>query len=380
MLSTASFELRYPGWISFGWGNRQEVSRILAERFGDAPPPVYLVASRSALTDARRAEFQALCGDHIVGVFCQVPHDPPLAVVDAVAGELRRTGAAVVLAVGGGSVLDTAKAAAIIAPTGKPVRPFFSGAEAICKPGLPVIALPTTAGSGAEITNNAVLTDQENQVKKSLRSPYMVPVAAVVDAELTVSQPPALTAWSGLDALTQAIESYLSLKANAASRALARQAVTNLMSQLVCAVRNGNDRAARTVVAEGSLLSAMAFSQGGLGAVHGLAHPLGLGLDLAHGLTCAILLPHILRWNASVRRAELDELAAATGAANAAAFLDAVTGLCGTLGVPANFAAAGLKHEHFTAIVANCRTASMKANPRPMSDDDIRALLTQLSA
>ena len=126
MPPVASFELRYPAWISFGWGNRQEVSRILAERFSAVLPSVYLVASRSALTEARRAELQALCGDRIVGVFCQVPHDPPLAVVDAAACELRRTGASAVLAMGGGSVLDTAKAAAIIAPTGKPVRSFFS--------------------------------------------------------------------------------------------------------------------------------------------------------------------------------------------------------------------------------------------------------------
>jgi alcohol dehydrogenase class IV len=243
---------------------------------------------------------------------------------------------------------------------------------------LPVIALPTTAGSGAEITNNAVLTDPETRVKKSLRSPLMVPAAAVVDAELTLSQPPDLTAWSGLDALTQAIESYLSLTANAASRALARQAVAQLMRHLPAAVHNGQDREVRTAVAEGSLLSAMAFSQGGLGAAHGLAHPLGLGLGLAHGFTCAILLPHVLRWNAAVCAGQLGELAQAVNVPDAAAFVASVSRLCQELHVPDTFAGTGLSGDHFPAILANCRTASMKANPRPMSDEDVRNLLTIL--
>jgi len=192
--------------------------------------------------------------------------------------------------------------------------------------------------------------------------------------------PPALTAASGLDALTQAIESYISLNAHVVSRSLAEPAVKLLFGGLRAAFMNGQDREARTRVAEGSLLSGMAFSQSGLGAVHGLAHPMGLLLDLAHGLTCAILLPHILRWNLPVCRAALGELGSAVGVASAEDFVAAVDELCVALGIPKNFRAAGLQEAHFPTIVKNCRSGSMKANPRPMQDQHILDLLNTLKS
>jgi alcohol dehydrogenase class IV len=150
---------------------------------------------------------------------------------------------------------------------------------------------------------------------------------------------------------------------------------------LETAVRDGQDRAARTAVAEGSLLSAMAFSQSGLGAVHGLAHPLGLMLGLPHGFTCAVLLPHILEINRPACEPALAELAGAAGiAGGAAGFIDTVQTLCRQLGIPKTFAAAGLAPGHFPAILKNCRSNSMSANPRPLSDAEILALLGQLTA
>ncbi len=372
------FELRYPPLIRCGWGVRQDVPRVLADTGGWETPRVFLVASQSAMAGGRLAEFESLCGG-FCGQVLGIPHDPPLASVDALLRAIRESDTEVVLAVGGGSVIDAAKAAAALAPFTENVRPYFDGEVAVPAYGLPLLALPTTAGSGAEITSNAVLTDPVRGVKKSLRSPHLVPAAALVDAELTLSQPPNLTAWSGLDALTQALESYLSLQAHAASRALARQAVRQIMEFLPVAAASGHDREARTRMAEGSLLSAMAFSQSGLGAVHGLAHPLGLALGLAHGLTCAILLPHVLRLNAGVCAGELAELAAFCGLRSGEDFVGRIDALGATLGVPHGFAGHGLRPEHFGQVLVNCRSASMKANPRPLSDADITELLTALA-
>ena len=379
MISSA-FELRYPAVVRFGWGVRRELPALLRElASGQEPVPVFLVASRSALQGDSLAEFKALCGPGLKGIYGEVPHDPPLTVVNAIISRLRETGTAVVIAVGGGSVIDAAKAAAAVAPFGPAVDPFFHGKQALLQPGLPLVALPTTAGSGAEITLNAVLTDTARRVKKSLRSPYMAPKAALVDVELTMTQPPALTAWSGLDAFTQALESYLSRKAHSVSRLLAVRAMERLLKFLPVAVKDGTDREARTAVAEGSLLSGMAFSQSGLGAVHGLAHPLGLALDLPHGYTCAVLLPHILALNAPVCGAELRELSTAFGLADGAAFLQAVEALCRDLQVPPDFRPHGLAERHFPEILANCRSNSMQANPRDLSDAEILALLQQLA-
>jgi alcohol dehydrogenase class IV len=301
-----------------------------------------------------------------------------LGTVDTLVRLARGVAAEAIVGVGGGSVIDAAKAAAVLAPLEGSVTEYFRGESEITAPGLPYVAMPTTAGTGAEITRNAVLTDPEAGVKRSLRSPHMVPAAALIDPELTTTMPPALTAHSGLDALTQAVESYTSLRSNAVSRPLAIEAIQRLFSALPAAYRDGSHREARTTVAEGSLLSAMAFSQSGLGAVHGLAHPIGHILNLPHGLTCAVLLPHILRWNEPACHRELEALAAAIGGRSAEDFIEAVTQLCHTLGIPSTFAELGLDKQHVAPIVANCRSGSMAANPKPMSDEDVRELLGRL--
>ena len=374
-----AFELRYPATILFGWGTLGQLPAVLGEAAAcsDAPP-VLLVSGRRYVTREHAPALRRLCGTvcaHYVGV----PPDPPLETVDELADLARSNGAGAVVAVGGGSVIDAAKAAAIVAGTSGSVRPFFEGTRAVERPGLPLIAVPTTAGTGAEITKNAVLTDRQSAVKKSLRSPLMVPHAAIVDPELTLTMPPDLTAATGLDALTQALESYISLRANGVTRPLAAEAVRLLLTHLPAAFADGRDVAARTAVAKGSLLSAMAFSQSGLGATHGLAHPLGVALHLAHGLTCGILLPHVLAWNAPVCQEQLALLARAAGMQSAERLVSAVCELWHELGVPGTLAEHGLCSDHFDSIVANCRSGSMRANPRPMTDDDVRALLVRLS-
>ena len=366
------FTLRYPKVIRFGWGCSQDLAAVVAEVAGPGTP-VLVVRSNSAPP--------LVHGLNVAGTVAGIPGDPPLAEVDRVIAAVRDSGAGAVVAVGGGSVIDVAKAAALLAPAGGRCAEWFRDQSRLPARSLPLIAVPTTAGSGAEATMNAVLTDTEKGVKASLRSPAMVPAAAVVDPELTLSCPAGLTAACGLDAFTQAVESYISLRANEFTRPLASRSAALLLSNLESAVRDGQNRAARTAVAEGSLLSAMAFSQSGLGAVHGLAHPLGLMLKLPHGFTCAVLLPHVLEINRPVSEAALAELAAAAGIAGGAdGYIRTVRALCLTLGIPETFAAAGLVPEQFPAILKNCRSNSMVANPRPLSDDEILTLLGELAA
>lgn len=373
------YSLCYPPLIRFGKDCRAAAGDELRRVSGGPQPRVAVVCSQAVRSTGALDELMARGRFEPCAVCDGIPHDPPLEAVDALIERFALGSADAVLALGGGSVIDAAKTAAALAPVADAVRPFFEGTRTIERPGLPVVALPTTAGTGAEITMNAVLSDHLKGVKKSIRTPHLVPAVALVDPELTLSMPADLTAHSGLDALTQAVESYTSLFANAVTRALAAAAVRDLMQALPQAWRDGRDLEARTQVAQGSLLGAMAFSQSSLGAVHGLAHPIGHALSLPHGLTCAILLPSILRLNLPACRPALDELARAVGLAGADAFADAIEPLCRELGVPESFREFRLADADHAAIVANCRSGSMKANPRPFSDDELRELLRRLS-
>ena len=372
-------ELRYPCPIVFGWGEHARLPELIRDSLpAESAPRVLLVATRG-IAGRPAQELEKLLGTAPVAVCSGIPHDPPLEAVQNIVRQAWKQHANVVVAMGGGSVIDAAKAAAAVAPQEGELAEYFHGQRRLECPGLPLIALPTTAGSGAEITKNAVLTDRAGGVKKSLRSPLMVPAAAIVDPELTVSMPPELTAASGLDALTQAVEAYISAWAHAVSRLLAAEATRLLLEHLPVACRNGDDRDARTGMAEGSLLSAMAFSQSGLGAVHGLAHPLGVALGLPHGYVCAVLLPHILLWNAPVSQDSLEILARQVGCGCSGELVERIVALVAELGIPADFANDGLTEAHFADIVANCRSNSMSANPRPMTDEDVRELLQRLS-
>ncbi|MCF7854353.1 MAG: iron-containing alcohol dehydrogenase [Candidatus Pacebacteria bacterium] len=376
------YSLSYPRHIYFGWDSRQRLNDILAGAVnGLRSPRVFMVSTRSFHKDGGLDELDELLGGCIVGHTAGIPHDPSLAAVDGLVDAIRRVEADTVVAVGGGSVMDAAKAAAAIAPiAGASIVPYYNGERDIVTPGLPFIALPTTAGTGAEITSNSVLTDPATLRKQSLRSPQMIACAAVVDPALTVTMPPRLTAESGLDALAQAIESYVSRRANAVSAALACEAVHLLLTYLPAAYADGTSCEARLKTAEGSLASAMAFSQSGLGAVHGLAHPIGVLLGLPHGLTCAILLPHVMQWNMASSRERFTTLAHTVNVGDAADLVERVQEVCDELQVPDDFRQAGLREDHIPHIVANCRSNSMRSNPRPMSDDEVAEFVKKLLA
>lgn len=369
----------FPPVLHFGSGCRAQTKAVLQECSQQAQPRVFFVCSsrvrQQEITAAWLNELDGLLAGAQVGI----PHDPTLETVEALRTAARQCGADIFLALGGGSVIDAAKTAAFLMSSHAPVRQSFLGQAALPSRGLPLVALPTTAGTGAEITKNAVLTDTVGDFKGSIKAPGMVPAAALVDPDFTLSLPPAITADTGMDALTQAIESYVSSGANAMTQALAAQAVALLLRHLPQAWQHGDDVQARTRTAEGSMLSALAFSQSGLGAVHGLAHPIGHRFGVPHGRACAILLAPVMTWNLPVAEAAFDRLAAAAGLADARELLLAVKTLCQTMAIPTDFSAWGMTTADHDTIIKNCRSGSMKANPRPMTDADVANMLSALA-
>ncbi len=309
-------------------------------------------------------------------VFDRVDHDPTCRTVDEGAALARRESCNVVIGLGGGSAIDAAKGIAIVAPNDGTTQEYHDRQREFSEPPLPFIAIPTTAGSGAEVTGNSVLTNSAIGVKKSLRGPGMGATVALVDPELTLSMPATLTAHTGMDAFTQAVECYLSLAAQPVADALSLRAVRLLYANLQGAVADGQALQYREPVMLGSLLAGLAFANAGLGAVHGLAHPIGALANLPHGLTCAVLLPHVMEFNYPACKDRLNDLARAMGLDGAPAFIDAVRGLNERLGIPETFRSTSLSEEIFASILRDCRSNSMRNNPREMSDDDILDILS----
>jgi len=291
-----------------------------------------------------------------------------------------------VVALGGGSALDAGKAIAALAANGGDPLDYLEvvgRGQALTKPSLPLVAIPTTAGTGSEVTRNAVLGVKDAQVKASLRSPLMLPRLALVDPELLAGAPPAVLASSGLDALSQLLEPFLSARANPLTDALAREGLGRSARSLRRAVLEGPDAAAREDLALASLFGGLCLANAGLGAVHGFAAPVGGMFEAPHGAVCAALLPATLEVNLRALRARLpshpalarfQEVAVLlTGRADARAEdgISWVRELCQALGVP-GLGRYGLTEADVPRLVTRAKAASsMKANPLPLTDEEL---------
>ena len=217
-----------------------------------------------------------------------------------------------VLGVGGGSAIDVAKLVAALACARQQVDQIF-GINLLQGRELPLVCMPTTAGTGAEVSPNAILLDEADELKKGVVSPHLVPDAAYVDPLLTVSVPPAVTAATGLDALTHCIEAYANKFAHPIVDAYALQGIRLISANLVRAVQNGNDLEARAAMALGSLYGGLCLGSVNTAAVHALAYPLGGRFHVAHGISNALLLPHVLRFNFSAAPGRYADISAALG-------------------------------------------------------------------
>lgn len=331
----------------------------------------------------RVADQLAVAGAEPV-IFDAVDENPRLATVEAAVrlGRLHQCDA--VLGLGGGSPMDVAKVAAALLPYPDAGPLDLEGNEKLPGDPLPLVLVPTTAGTGAEVTRFAVITDPARPFKFTVISRRMLPQAAIVDPELTLTLPPGLTAATGMDALTHAIESYTNRVYHPVADLYAARAIELIGRSLRTAVAQGRDLAARTDMLLASLLAAMAFTHTRLGNVHAMSHAVGAHFNVPHGVANAILLPPVMEYNlpacidrtADVGRLlgePLDGLSRMEAARRAVA---AVRQLAADVGIPAGLAAAGVQTDRIPALAADAmQSGNIEVNPRQTRQEDLEALL-----
>jgi len=378
-----NFELAAPSRIIFGAGRLAEVG-ALAKSMG----------SRALVVESgsRRGEplFALLAERGIAASTYFVTGEPTTSLVERGAEQALAEGCDVVIAFGGGSVIDAAKAIAALITNHAPLRDYLEvvgKGQPLTERAAPMIAIPTTAGTGAEVTRNAVLMVEDECVKVSLRSPLMLPTVALVDPALTYSLPAAVTASSGLDALTQCVEPFVSPQANPLTDGFAREGIRRAATALRRAFENGQDVEARSDMCVTSLCGGLALANAKLGAVHGFAAPLGGMFPAPHGAVCARLLPrvtamnvHALRERApkSVALERYDEVARMlTGDSRARAEEGAawLRTLVDDLAIPP-LSAYGVESGDIAGVVAQARKASsMGGNPIVLDDGELADVL-----
>ncbi len=326
--------------------------------------------------------------------------EPTTDAVVAAAASARAAGCDLVIGFGGGSAIDAAKAVAALLTNAGDLPDYLEvigRARPLAQPAAPCLAIPTTAGTGAEVTRNAVLAapalsgaeGPTHRVKVSLRSPHLLPRLALVDPELTYGLPPALTASTGLDALTQLLEPYVSCRANPLTDGLCREGLRRVGRALRAAFHDGSNAGAREDMALASLFGGLALANAGLGAAHGFAAPIGGMFPAPHGAVCAALLPQVMDANlraAQARDAGGETLRRYTEAArlllqdpSASADDGArwVRALVDELRIPP-LRAYGVRPEHVSLLVGQAaKASSMKANPLPLTPDELAAILTR---
>jgi len=229
-------------------------------------------------------------------VFDAVEPDPRYEIVAECLEQIHREKVNLIIGIGGGSPIDIAKTSAIMATNKGTIAEYF-GIDLVPKPGLPTIIVPTTAGTGSEVTPIAILSDESEKLKKGVVSPYLFPALALLDPELTLGLPPQITAATGMDALIHALEAYTSVNATQITDLLAFRAIEMLYQNIRTAYANGNDLQARSKMLEGSLLAGMAFANAGVTAVHAFAYPIGAEFHIPHGIANTLMLPHVIRFN-----------------------------------------------------------------------------------
>jgi alcohol dehydrogenase class IV len=382
-MTASSFEFATAGRIVAGPGRAQELPGVLAG----------LGSRVLVVTGADPARHGGLlAGLELAAAVFPVAAEPTVELARAAVAAARQHEADVIAAIGGGSVIDTGKAVAMLLGNGGDPLDYLevvgSGRD-ITQPAVPCVAVPTTAGTGAEVTANAVLAVPSHGVKASLRSPLMIPRVALVDPLLTVSCPPSVTAASGLDALTQCLEPFVSVRATPLTDGLAREGLRRAGTGLRAAYADGGDLAARADMALCSLLGGIALANAKLGAVHGLAGVIGGTADVPHGMACAALLAPVIEANVRAARSSpsgVDVLKRYTEAAclltgrPAASIEDGLTWIRETLRVLCvpGLATFGLGPRQADDIAAKAlASSSMKGNPVALSHADLKATLLQ---
>ncbi|WP_116472699.1 L-threonine dehydrogenase [Zobellella maritima] len=326
---------------------------------------------------------QALAAqDMQASIFDQVQANPTTGNVSAGLAVLQQNRCDFVISLGGGSPHDCAKGIALVASNGGDIRDY-EGVDKSARPQLPLVAINTTAGTASEITRFCIITDENTHIKMAIVDKHVTPIMSVNDPQLMKNMPRSLTAATGMDALTHAVEAYVSTAANPITDACALQAITLIGNYLAKAVTDGSDMEARNQMAYAQLLAGMAFNNASLGYVHAMAHQLGGFYDLPHGVCNAILLPHVQRFNAGAASARLKDIAAALGQDvdylsdedGAACCIQAIVALAEKVGIPAGLAGLGVKEEDFPVLATNAmKDACGLTNPIQPSHEQVVAI------
>ncbi|OHD79343.1 MAG: alcohol dehydrogenase [Spirochaetes bacterium RIFOXYC1_FULL_54_7] len=378
-----SFEFATASLIIFGSGSMAK-----------AGPAARQLGSKALLVTGRHPERHALLLDALAsqGIsfgHIQVSGEPTVDDARKAAELGRKAGCDFVIGCGGGSVIDLAKAsAALLTNHGDPLDylEVVGRGQTFSKQPAPCMAIPTTSGTGSEVTRNAVLSSPEHGVKASLRHPGMLPALALVDPELCLAMPPELTASTGLDALTQLLEAFISIKANPLTDGFCRQGLPLAVRSLAKAFNDGSDLAAREDMSLASLLGGLALANAGLGVVHGFAGPVGGAFPIAHGTICAALLPQAMKANLAALRlrlpgspalAKLEEFAHMAGCGSAEEGMAWLENLCRELEIP-SLSGYGIQPGDFPSLVDKARQASsMKGNPVELTEGELRGILEE---
>lgn len=334
---------------------------------------------KSGMVDLALAQL----GGRAYGIFDQVKPEPEISIVEDCTHAYRQGGHDGLIGLGGGSAIDIAKGVGAFVGHDGPLAELF-GVDQVKRKGPPLIAIPTTAGTGSEVTNVAIFSDKLAQLKKGIVSDYLLPDVALVSPVMTLTCPRSVTAASGVDALVHAIESYLSVNRSLITDSLALGAIKLIVKSLPKAYANPADLIAREHMATASLMAGMAFGNAGVGAVHALAYPLGGRFNIAHGVSNALLLPYVMAWNKMACVERFRDIAEAMGlrvehmsdedAANQA--VQAMADLCEAVDIPKGMRSFNVPEDAIPAMAEEASKIDrlMRNNPRKLTAADIEKI------
>jgi alcohol dehydrogenase class IV len=377
-----TYEIMLPGKVYFGVGSQDivgdEAARLGAKRALIVTDPGVYQAGLTARVKDRLSE-----ADVSVDIFSDVEPEPTLIRLDAVAGELSKQKYDLLVAVGGGSSIDTAKALSIIFVHGGKGHDYI-GINKVPGPGIPLITMPTTSGTGSEVTKAAVFGDTETQSKFGIQSPYIYAQVAITDPSLTYGCPPKITATTGIDALSHAIEAYTSRKASTFTDVLQMKAIKLISGSLREAVKDGSNKKARQDMSEGSLFGGFGIAHAGGAAAHALCYPLGSRFHNPHGMLVGTLLPYVMEVNIPTNPTKYAKIAELMGVGITGMSLEeaakhsveAVRAIAADIGIPQHVREIGVPKEALESLTE----ASMKVtrlldnNPRKLTLNDIKQI------
>lgn len=323
-----------------------------------------------------------------LSIFDRVLPEPDTEMVDEATHQVKEKGCDLVIGLGGGSALDVAKTCAGLANEGEfsSVADYLEGegTKRLASPGIPFVAIPTTAGTGTEVTMNSVIINRTLKSKRSFRSPWLFAKLAIIDPRLTLSLPARVTATSGMDTLTHLIEGYISKKATTFTDPIALDGIKLVAEGLVRAVNGGNDLAAREKMCQASLFGGILISNSGLGIAHGISSFMGVLFQVPHGLANAVLLPYVMEFNLSACQEKFKRMALALGQAiegfsgeeAGRLAIDSVKKIARDIGIPENLSRIGIDRADLPTLAKRSLTSSStKKNPRVVNYDDLLKLL-----